>query len=169
MEVYRVITYPDVRKVKLPSVLNPDIIHQILRKFGKFDLIELVPVCSMIFFIPTPKFFYPYSDAYYHCGIMMDGKIYESWGLLNTKITDIKDREQEFIQNKSVIFPYPIEARTLKREMVDGSPPIEFITRCIGATQRFFTDSGVYTGDRLFHSFTELYQFLKYKTERIAP
>ena len=162
LEVRTVTTHENLDNVNLPtSILSKKVIDNIKKFLGKFDIIELFPICALVFFIPSPRYNFKYEEPYYHCGIIYDNKVYESWNLLNTKITPFSEKEQFFFNSNTVFFATSIDVDILNKEIVTGCNPIEFVTRCVGLSKRRFNETLKQKDSRYFTTYLELYNFLK--------
>lgn len=162
LEVRKIETHDNLDNVNLPtSILSKSVVDNIKKYLGKFDIIELFPICSLIFFTPTPRYNYHYIEPYNHCGIIYNDKVYESWDLLKTKITDLVDKEQYLFDSGATFIASSIVEETLFKEIITGCSPIEFVSRCIGLSKRRFNEIYKHNDNRYFTKYLELYNYLR--------
>lgn len=148
---------------KLPSnILNLNLLDKLkLRdRTIKFDIIYLKNICALVFFFPTLRY-YEHRYKFTHCGLIYNGKIYESWDILKTRILDFQSNISYLAKNKPTFVTTQLDRHTLQREINIGCHPIEFISRVINLTNRKIFDTTEHLSDRKFSDYNELYEHLK--------
>lgn len=133
-------------------------------KYGNVDVLDIMSICSLIYFIPTP----PYErnlldpDRYCECGMIKDNLVYHCNGFKDRSIKPFEQRESEFLERRTVFLHSQVDTTSLVDQYYVGPPAIEYVLRATGFVRRkTLADLGKISGDRYFKKYEDLYRFFK--------